>query len=122
MLEDGHCVRTIHAEHNAILQAAIVPGMSTEGATLYTKYSPCIHCAKYVISAKIKRIVIGKFYRNEQVIPILKAAGIEVEVYKENPEWNAIAKNLFEGEIPEIVPKEGAVKLADSSMPQNLQL
>src|SRR3989338_7278239 len=38
LLEDGHCVRTIHGEHNAILQAASVPGTTTEDSTLYATY------------------------------------------------------------------------------------
>jgi dCMP deaminase len=122
LMEEGHCVRTIHAEHNAILQAAIVPGMSTDGATLYTKYSPCIHCAKYIIAAKIKRVIIAKFYRNAQVPGILKAAGIEVEIYKENPAWNAVVKNLFDGEIPEVIPKEGVIKLNGLTAPSQTNL
>ena len=122
LMEEGHCVRTVHAEHNAILQAAIVSGMSTDGATMYTKYSPCIHCAKYIITAKIKRVVIGKFYRNTQVAEILKAAGVAVDIYQENPEWNAVAKNLFENEIPEMIPKEGAVQLEEFPSPPQTAL
>jgi dCMP deaminase len=111
LMEEGHCVRTIHAEHNAILQAAIVGGLSTDGATLYTKSSPCIHCAKYIIAAKIKRVVIGKFYRCEQVIEILRSAGIVVDIYKENPGWNARIQQIFGSEIEKMPSKEGAVIL-----------
>lgn len=111
LMEEGHCVRTIHAEHNAILQAAIVPGMSTDGATLYTLYSFCIHCTKYVIAAKIKRVVIGKMYRNHDVTNLLKQAGIQVDIYQENPEWNTIVQNIFAGEIPQVIPKEGMINL-----------
>ena len=117
LMEEGHCVRTIHAEHNAILQAAIVPGMSTEGATLYAKYSFCIHCTKYVIAAKIKRVVVAKVYRNYQVTDILKQAGIQVDIYQENPEWDAVVRQLFENGIEEKIAKEGDIKLEGFNTP-----
>ncbi|MFH0890411.1 MAG: cytidine/deoxycytidylate deaminase family protein, partial [Candidatus Liptonbacteria bacterium] len=85
LLEEGHCVRTIHGEHNALLQAARQGSTGTEGATLYTKYSPCIHCTKYVIACGIKRIVIGKIYRNPKAIEMLQEAGIEAVMYEPNP-------------------------------------
>ena len=110
LLEDGHCVRTIHGEHNAILQTARVSGPTAEGATMYTKYSPCIHCAKYVVAAGVTRIVIGKVYRNPQAVDLLKEAGIEVVVYAENPEWQKELLEIFSEDIPLRV-NEGAVKL-----------
>src|SRR3989338_3752885 len=64
LMEEGHCVRTIHDAHNAILQAAPLPGASTEGSTLYALYTPCIHCSKYIVAAGIKRVVYGKVYRH----------------------------------------------------------
>ncbi|MBU2229178.1 cytidine/deoxycytidylate deaminase family protein, partial [Patescibacteria group bacterium] len=84
LMEEGHCVRTVHAEHNTILQAATVSGTNTKGSTMYTKYSPCIHCSKYIVTAGVKRVVMGKVYRNSKVIDYLKEAGIEVEVYEES--------------------------------------
>jgi dCMP deaminase len=111
LLEEGHCVRTIHAEHNAILQAARLPGSSTEGGTLYTLYNPCIHCVKYIVAAGIKRVVIGKIYRGEAALNYLKEAGVQVDLYEENKEWYGIIRKLFEDEITEIKPKEGDVKL-----------
>ena len=101
LLEDGHCVRTIHAEHNAILQAAKLGSSSTVGTTMYSKYSPCIHCAKYVIAAGVKRVVIGKVYRNANVIDFLKEAKIEVDIYKENTEWSQELIKIFGEDIPE---------------------
>ena len=56
-----HCVRTTHAEQNAITQAA-QHGVSTEGATLYEKFEPCFTCAKMIINAGIKRVVCEKRY------------------------------------------------------------
>lgn len=116
LMEDGHCVRTIHAEHNAILQAAANPGQSTDGATLYTLYSPCIHCAKYVVAAGIKRVVIGNIYRNDAVLDYLQKAGLEVEFYKPNPAWNELVRDLFKEEIKEVVAKEGYVVLEEKKI------
>ena len=111
LMEDGHCVRTIHGEHNAILQAALIPGASTEGATLYAKYSFCIHCSKYVIAAGIKRVVIAKIYRNANAINYLISAGIKVDMYKENPEWNNFAAKIVSDDIKEQIAPEGDIKL-----------
>ena len=110
LLEEGHCVRTIHGEHNSILQAAKQGGTSTEGSTMYTKYSPCIHCAKYIIAAGIKRIVIGKIYRNPSALDMLKEAGVAVDVYKENPAWHGELTQIFSEDIPERT-NEGEVKM-----------
>lgn len=101
LLEEGHCVRTIHGEHNAILQAAVIGGGSTKGSTLYTVYSPCIHCAKYIAAAGVVRIVIGKMYRNTGVLEYLKKAGIEVSLYVPSPDWNDQVLQLFQQDIEE---------------------
>jgi dCMP deaminase len=66
-----------HAEENAIVQAAL-HGISTEGATLYTTNSPCTGCAKMIINAGIKRIVIEGEYPDKLGFSLLKDAGIEV--------------------------------------------
>jgi len=112
LLEEGHCVRTIHGEHNAILQAAKLPGSSTDGSTLYTLYNPCIHCAKYVVAAGVKRVMIGKIYRGDAALNYLKNAGIEVNIYTDNVNWNKMVRELFADEIEEVKAKEGDVKLA----------
>lgn len=101
LLEDGHCVRTIHGEHNVLLQAALTGAASTNGTTLYTLYSPCIHCAKYIIAAGVKRIVIAKMYRNNVVIEYLTKAGLQVDMYQPIPEWNAYVSNLFAEDVEE---------------------
>lgn len=100
LLEDGHCVRTIHGEHNAILQAAVHGSTSTVGSTMYTKYTPCIHCTKYVISAGVKRVVFGKVYRNSKAPDMLKEAGIQVDLYQENGDWNEEITKIFSEDIP----------------------
>jgi len=115
LLEDGHCVRTIHGEHNAILQAAVQGSTSTVGSTMYTKYGPCIHCVKYVIAAGIKRVVIGKVYRNEQALKILQDAGVKVDFYQENPEWNDEILKIFQEDIPVRV-NEGAINMSEQKV------
>ncbi len=95
LLEDGHCVRTIHAEHNALLQAAIIGGVSTKGATLYALYSPCIHCAKYITAAGVTRVVLGKLYRNSDIRDYLVQAGVEVVMYEPADGWYQRLSGLF---------------------------
>ena len=101
LLEDGHCVRTIHAEHNALLQAAVIGGASTKDSILYTLYSPCIHCAKYVVAAGVKRVVVGKIYRNQQVKEYLEKAGIVYDVYPLDKDWNKFVCSIFQNDIEE---------------------
>jgi len=110
LLEEGHCVRTIHGEHNSILQAAVHGSTSTIGSTMYCKYNPCIHCTKYVIAAGIKRVVVGKIYRNEKAIDMLREAGVQVDMYQENPEWNGEIIKIFSEDIPDRA-NEGTVTL-----------
>ena len=100
LLEEGHCVLTVHAEHNAILQAAAQGATSTRGSTIYLKYSPCIHCCKYLLASGIVRVVIGKVYRNTQAVDYLKDAGIIVDIYPENPVWKAAVLKIFAEDIP----------------------
>ena len=54
LLVDGHCVRTIHAEQNAIVQAGYL-GVSVRGSILYVTHQPCLTCAKLIINAGIQR-------------------------------------------------------------------
>lgn len=79
LIMNGHCVRTIHAEMNSIIQAAL-HGVSTRGATCYVTHFPCISCTKALINAGITRIVYGVGYRiDENAMNFLKAAGMELE-------------------------------------------
>ena len=82
--EDGrvsqHCVRTLHGEMNAILQAAKY-GIPIGGATLYTKLAPCPNCAMLIINAGIKRVVASVGYHGAVETPkLLKKAGIQLVV------------------------------------------
>jgi dCMP deaminase len=77
MMEDGHCVRTIHAEANAIIQAAR-HGTSIEGAGIYISASPCWSCFKMVANAGIQRIVFGEFYRDQRIFQHAERLRIEL--------------------------------------------
>lgn len=60
-LEDGHCVATVHAEQNAILQAAKM-GIPTENCTIYCNTLPCWNCFKVIVTAGITRVVYQDSY------------------------------------------------------------
>ncbi len=66
-MENGHCVRTIHAEANAIVQAAR-HGVQIENAEIYITASPCYNCFKMIANVGIKSIYYGEFYRDERII------------------------------------------------------
>lgn len=75
MMEDGHCVRTIHAEANAILQAGV---RHTAGGTIYTTASPCWPCFNLIMRARLKRVVFHEFYRDQRIFEFASRAGIEL--------------------------------------------
>jgi dCMP deaminase len=77
MIEDNHCVRTIHAESNAIIQAA-KHGSGIEGAGIYVTASPCWGCFKMVANAGLTRIVYGEFYRDPRIFQLAQTLGIEL--------------------------------------------
>ena len=80
-----HCVRTAHAEQNAICQAAKL-GIPIGGATLYCKMTPCDVCAKMIINSGIKRVVCEKVYHAAQENEFYKMAGIKLDVLDNNLE------------------------------------
>jgi dCMP deaminase len=77
LMEDGHCVRTVHAEANAIVQAA-AHGTRIEGAGIYVTASPCWGCFRLIANAGIKRIVFGELYRDQKIFTNAQEAGIEL--------------------------------------------
>jgi dCMP deaminase len=78
LMVDGHCVRTIHAEANAIIQAAL-HGVSTKGSTCYVTHFPCIQCAKMLINSGVVRIVYDQQYRiDENTLEFLNLANVEL--------------------------------------------
>ena len=74
---NGHCVRAVHAEQNAIVQAAL-NGVSTRRATLYVTCQPCNACAKMIVNAGIVRVVFDGDYPDAFAMEVFKEAGIEV--------------------------------------------
>lgn len=76
---DNHCVRTIHAEMNALLQCAKF-GVPTEGAEIYVTYFPCIHCTKAIIQSGIQAVYYAQDYKNHPyAIELLEEANVKVE-------------------------------------------
>ena len=67
----------IHAEQNAIIQAAKL-GISIEGATIYCTHQPCVICAKMIVNSGISRVVYGEGYPDEFSLEIFKEAGVEL--------------------------------------------
>lgn len=77
VMENGHCVATVHAEANAIIQAA-KNGVRIDGADLYTTASPCWSCFKLIANAGIRTIYFGEFYRDERSIEVASRLGIRL--------------------------------------------
>ena len=77
MMDGGHCVATVHAEANAIIQAAR-NGVRIDGAELYTTASPCWNCFKLIANAGIVRVYFGEFYRDERSLHVARDCGIEL--------------------------------------------
>jgi dCMP deaminase len=81
--EDGsvtsHCVRTVHAEQNALTQAAKL-GVALDGATLYCRMTPCRVCAMLIINCGIKRVVCAhKYHAGAESEAMCKQAGVTLE-------------------------------------------
>ena len=75
-----HCVRTLHAEQNAIVQAARF-GIALEDGTLYYKMTPCRTCAMMIINAGIKRVVCERRYHSDQdTINMFTEAGVALKI------------------------------------------
>ncbi|MBL51147.1 MAG: deaminase [Candidatus Marinimicrobia bacterium] len=74
---DGHCVRTTHAEANAIAQAA-KNGVEINSSEIFVTASPCYNCFKLIANAGIKTIYYAEFYRDDRIIDHAKEAGIRL--------------------------------------------
>jgi dCMP deaminase len=79
-----HCMRTVHAEQNAICQAAKL-GVALDGATVYCKMTPCRTCAMLIINCGIKRVVCEKkYHRGAESEQMFKDAGVSLEFFEED--------------------------------------
>ncbi len=94
LIEDGRCIRTLHSEQNAIIQAAL-HGVSTEGATLYGTCRPCHVCARMIVGAGIGRVVFLGDMPQGWALEVLTRAGVELVPVAPRP-----------GEDPLLLPTE----------------
>jgi dCMP deaminase len=78
LMVDGHCVRTLHAEQNAIIQAAL-HGVGVQGSAIYVTHQPCLTCAKMIINAGIVRVVYAGEYPDENSRSFLAQAGVGLQ-------------------------------------------
>jgi dCMP deaminase len=74
-IDNGHCVRTVHAEANAIAQAAKI-GVAINDSELYVTASPCLACFKLVVNCGIKVIYYKEFYKDERITSYAKEIGV----------------------------------------------
>ncbi len=91
LMIDGHCVRTLHAEQNALIQAAL-HGVGTEGATAYVTHHPCLTCAKMLINAGVRRVVYAGNYPDDYSRQFLAAAGLELV----HLSWDRAADTVYQ--------------------------
>ena len=77
LMENNHCIATVHAEANAIIQAA-KNGVRIDQAELYTTASPCWNCFQLLANSGIQRVYYGEFYREQRSIEIAAQLGIEL--------------------------------------------
>jgi dCMP deaminase len=77
LMVNGHCVRTLHAEQNAIIQGAL-HGVDVSCSTIYVTHQPCLVCAKMIINAGIERVVYAGHYPDEIARGFLDGAGVQL--------------------------------------------
>ena len=79
--ERAELCRGLHAEQNAIIQAAL-HGVPIEGSVLYCTNQPCTMCAKMLVNAGVRRIVFTGSYPDELAMDILGEAGVEIMIFR----------------------------------------
>jgi len=79
----GHCIRSLHAEQNALLQAARI-GVACEGATMYVTCQPCNMCAKMLINAGIARVIYEGDYPDEFSLELFRQSHMEVFIFRDH--------------------------------------
>jgi dCMP deaminase len=77
LIVENHCVRTVHAEMNALIQAA-KRGHGIDGATAYVTNMPCTTCAKALVTAGIKRVVVFSDYHDTMALDFFKKGQVEI--------------------------------------------
>ncbi|WP_080874670.1 ComE operon protein 2 [Oceanobacillus timonensis] len=90
---DGHCVRTVHAEANALLQCAKF-GVPTEGADIYVTHFPCLQCSKQLVQSGIKNLYYAEDYKNHPyAVELFEQAGVRTQKV---PLVDAVVDTKFE--------------------------
>jgi dCMP deaminase len=97
LIVNGHCVRTLHAEQNAIIQAAL-HGVSVAGGTMYVTHQPCLTCAKMIINAGIRCVVYAGHYPDENAVAFLQEAGVELQACRTAVEPEPAEEAPFNGD------------------------
>ena len=88
LMIEGHCVRTVHAEVNAIIQAAVF-GLATRDAVCYVTHFPCLNCTKMLINARISKLIYKNSYRIDPIaLEFLETAGVVVCCYGQKEEYS----------------------------------
>lgn len=77
----GHCIRSLHAEQNVLLQAAMM-GVPLAGATIYVTCQPCNTCAKMIINAGIEKVIYEGDYPDPFSLELFREAQLEVFLYR----------------------------------------
>ncbi|PRY83876.1 dCMP deaminase [Alkalibacterium olivapovliticus] len=92
---DGHCVRTVHAEANALLQCAKF-GVKTDGADLYVTHFPCLQCTKQLIQSGINKIYyLNDYHNHEYAVELLNRAGVLSEKITVPTEFFKSIENVY---------------------------
>lgn len=106
---DNHCIRTVHAEANALLQCARF-GIPSENTELYITHYPCIHCCKQLIQAGVKKVYYANDYRNHDLaIQLFKESNVNTEQVHLNDiyiERNFAAKKKLTNELLNILEED----------------
>lgn len=90
----------LHAESNALLKIAENGGTGTQGATLYTTWSPCFDCAKLIRQAKIARVVFRSVYRDMDGLQFLQDSGVQVEQLPASTEQEPVLSRTSQPQTP----------------------
>ena len=91
---NGHCVRTIHAEANAIVQSAR-NGVGIDESEIYVTASPCYDCFKLIANSGIKKVFFGEFYRDERINKFAKSAKIKLIDLSKQSSYNRKNRSIL---------------------------
>ena len=80
-MENGHCVRTVHAEANAVAQAA-KNGVGIDNSEIYVTASPCLNCFKLMANCGIRTVYYKEFYRDQRIDEYARQTGVRLVFMK----------------------------------------